>query len=139
MNDRPTLVEILDAVRHHLETNIIPAVKGDSRVYFQTLVAVNLLKIAGRDAEMGYTQQLEAWTAIEGHDANDTIQPDDLARRLEGFHAALCDAIRRGERDTDIHAQSALYQQMRALTERALQINNPKFLDTLAAGDAEKV
>jgi len=47
--DRPDVSELIDAVRQHLEQQVIPAVKDDPKLYFQTLVAANVLKIAGRD------------------------------------------------------------------------------------------
>ncbi|MDL1885067.1 hypothetical protein FBR01_15630, partial [Anaerolineae bacterium CFX8] len=52
MYDRPTLSELLDAVRAHLEENIIPLLKDDRKLYYQTLVAVNALRIDGRELPM---------------------------------------------------------------------------------------
>ena len=42
MNDRPTAAELLDAVRHFLETDLLPGL-ADARQRFQTLIAANVL------------------------------------------------------------------------------------------------
>ncbi|MFN8531896.1 MAG: DUF6285 domain-containing protein, partial [Anaerolineae bacterium] len=64
--DRPTLTELIDAVRTHLESALIPAVKGDARLYFQTLIAINLLKTAEREIQLRPAQQQMAWNRLNG-------------------------------------------------------------------------
>ena len=58
MIDRPTLAELIDAARMHMETNVIPAVREDRKLYFRTLVAINVLKIAERELELAFVRAL---------------------------------------------------------------------------------
>ncbi len=48
MNDRPTAQELVDAVRLFLEKELLPGLT-DARLRFQTLVAANVLAVAGRE------------------------------------------------------------------------------------------
>jgi hypothetical protein len=48
MNDRPTAQELIEAARLYLEKELLPAL-SDARLRFQTLVAANVLSVAGRE------------------------------------------------------------------------------------------
>jgi len=48
MNDRPTAVELVNAVRQYLESELLPTLT-DARLKFQTLIAANVLSIAERE------------------------------------------------------------------------------------------
>jgi hypothetical protein len=48
MQDRPSFVELLDAVRHFLETEVAPR-QTDHRARFRTLVTINALTILDRE------------------------------------------------------------------------------------------
>ncbi len=48
MSDRPTAPELVEAVREFLEHEILPTLT-DHRLRFRTLVALNALRIAGRE------------------------------------------------------------------------------------------
>jgi hypothetical protein len=50
--DRPTAVELVEATREFLESEILPTLT-DQRLRFRTLVAINALGIAQRDLESG--------------------------------------------------------------------------------------
>lgn len=135
--DRPTLEELIDAARMHLETAVIPAVKGDARLYFQSLVAANILRIAARQASLeaahlqGLWQDMNALLgAVEPFDGD----PADLRRRLEARRADLCAAIRAGDYDAEDRAAPLLVHLLRA-TRLQLEVANPKFLEALDAED----
>src|SRR5205823_12457651 len=51
MQDRPTAVELLGAVREFLDQDVMPAVEG--RVQFHTRVAVNALGMLERELRLG--------------------------------------------------------------------------------------
>ena len=51
MQDRPTAVELLEAVREFLGQDVMPAVEG--RVRFHTRVAVNALGMLERELRLG--------------------------------------------------------------------------------------
>jgi hypothetical protein len=51
MHDRPTAAELVDAVTEFLERDLQPSIDG--RLAFHTRVAVNALRIVGREMELG--------------------------------------------------------------------------------------
>ena len=135
MNDRPNLSELIDAARGHLESQVIPAIKGDAKLYFQTLVAINVLKIAEREIALHYPHLRAEWerlnTLMGSVDALpvDPIQADaTLAARVQ----LLCGAIRAGEYDDD-QRRAALFDHLIHTARESLAIDNPKFLQTLDA------
>ena len=68
MYDRPNTSELIDAVRGHLEANVIPlARETNRRLYFQTLVAINVLKIVERELQMGQAHALAEWESLNAH------------------------------------------------------------------------
>jgi hypothetical protein len=97
--DRPTALELIEAVTEFLSTEVLPAAP-DHRFKFRTLVALNALGIAYRELEAG----------------SDVVLGDEEA-------AALARRIRAGEvRDDDL----ALLKQHVAAK---LRISNPGYLD----------
>jgi hypothetical protein len=50
MHDRPTAVELIEAVTEFLSTEVLPAA-ADHRLKFRTLVALNALAIATRELQ----------------------------------------------------------------------------------------
>lgn len=52
MPDRPTALELIEAVTEFLSTEVLPAA-SDHRLRFRTLVALNALGIAFRELEAG--------------------------------------------------------------------------------------
>ena len=50
MSDRPTALELLEAVEEFLSTEVLPTL-DDQRLKFRTLVAMNALGIARRELE----------------------------------------------------------------------------------------
>jgi hypothetical protein len=50
MSDRPTALELLEAVEEFLSSEVLPAL-DDQRLKFRTLVAMNALGIARRELE----------------------------------------------------------------------------------------
>jgi hypothetical protein len=80
--DRPTALELIEAVTEFLSTEVLPAAT-DHRLKFRTLVALNALGIAHRELESGEDLLIADDEATE------------LARRIragdvrEGDHALL--------------------------------------------------
>ena len=81
MSDRPTALELLEAVEEFLSSELLPTL-DDQRLKFRTLVAMNALGIARRELEAG-----------EEGMGEDELR--ELARRIragdvdEGLHARL--------------------------------------------------
>lgn len=109
----PTALDLLDAVRDHLATRLVPAIT-DPRLRFQTLVAAHVLGVVVREGSL------------------DASMIDVLRALRDGLGAppsdeALCDAIEAGDFD-DLPRRDALHAYLTARAELALQSWNPGFL-----------
>jgi len=109
----PTAQELLDAVRDHLVSRVIPAIT-DPRLRFQTLVAAHVLGVAVREASLTPAMRDEV-TALR--DALGEFSTDD----------ALCAAIDAGAFDAPA-ARDALHAYLTSRAAYALQSWNPAFL-----------
>ncbi|HYV58907.1 MAG TPA: DUF6285 domain-containing protein [Acidimicrobiia bacterium] len=83
MQDRPTAVELLEAIREFLEQDVMPAVEG--RVQFHSRVAINALGMLERELLRG--PDLDAAErarlgALLGHDADVRTLMAELAARI---------------------------------------------------------
>lgn len=89
MMDRPSLLEIVTAVREFLDTQALPQLQGHTAYHGR--VAVNALKIAERELAGGADAaavELEGLRALLG---------DGTEGDLEQLNRRLCEAIRQGE------------------------------------------
>jgi hypothetical protein len=80
MQDRPTAVELLEAIREFLQQDVMPAVEG--RVQFHNRVAINALGMLERELRLG--PDLDAAErarlgALLGHDAEVATLTAELA------------------------------------------------------------
>ena len=126
MNDRPTAAELIDAVRRHLEAEVLPAL-ADARLKFQTLVAANVLAIAGRELAAEEAMLREEWAALIGTEAPPERR-DDLRRAVYEANVAVCGRIRAGAFD-EPNAFRDLAQRLRPLVEHKLSVANPRYLE----------
>ncbi|MBK9121942.1 MAG: hypothetical protein IPM16_02320 [Chloroflexi bacterium] len=117
MTDRPMLQELIDAVRHHIEAAVIPVVRGEPKLYFQTLVALNLLRVAAR--EIGAASEL---AKVES-DVLSVLMGDD-ERAPAALVPALCASIRSGKFDRDEQFVAALHG-LSQWVNAQLAVNNP--------------
>lgn len=126
MTDRPDLNALLDAVRLHLEANVLPVIRAEPRLYFQTLVALNLLKIGQREIAQVDELLREEWTALNALTGEDTAAPereDLLADELNKRRAVLGKAIRAGKYDSPDDA-TRLLSYFEATVGAQLALNN---------------
>lgn len=135
MYDRPTAAELLQAARHHLESQVLPVARqANFKLYFQTLVANNVLKIVEREINLRETHLQAEWARLnmllESVSLPQTT--DALENQLAQRNATLCQQIRAGEWDDS----RAMLEHLRATATEQLNVANPKFLKTLAAEDA---
>lgn len=137
MYDRPAANELIQAARHHFETGILPLTRETHhKLYFQTLVAINVLKIVERELAHSSAHFRAEWSRlnmIQGNMPLPESTPEQLAA-LEKRNADLCTAIRRGDHDTD----SAVFEHLRQCAIEQLEVANPKYLAMLRAEDAQK-
>lgn len=112
--DRPTVPELLEAVREFLETEVQPNLEGS--VAFHTRVAVNVLKIVERELALGpelMTEEKARLVALLGRDGD-----------LDSLADALIEAIRAGQMDVDT---PGLVPHLRSTVMAKLAIDNPRY------------
>ncbi len=138
MYDRPTADELIDAALAHFEAQVIPAIRADRRLYFQTLVAVNVLKIVQREMQHARDHQQAEWLRLNALLNSSEPLPSDAhaaAAQLTQRTGDLCASIRRGDYDGGGERQAALFAHLLAATVEQLAVANPRYLQTLAAED----
>jgi Domain of unknown function (DUF6285) len=104
MQDRPTAVELLEAVREFLERDVMPATEG--RVRFHSRVAVNALGMLERELRLGPeldAAERDRLAALLGHDADLAALTAKLAGRirdgsLDDRRDEVVDAVRESVR-----------------------------------------
>lgn len=124
MNDKPDVQGLLDVVRHHLESAIVPVVKTDGGLYFQTLIAINLLKIAARELALRPAHLSAEWddlNAVFNLEEPIPTDPDAAEAAIRARQSTLVDLIARGDFD-DAAAQSALLAYLSATTQRQMAV-----------------
>jgi hypothetical protein len=129
MIDRPTSVELVQAVRQYLEAELLPALT-DARQRFQTLVAAHVLGIVERELPREQHLLFE-----ESRQLADILQrppssaqaADSLRGEVIAAQAELCERIRTGDYDDPVACQTLL-RQLRPMVMRKLEIANPRYL-----------
>ena len=139
MTDRPDLNALLDAVRFHIESNLLPVIRAEPRLYFQTLVALNLLKIGQRESAQVGKLLRDEWSALNLLREEETPMPineDLLANELNRRRAALGSDIRTGKYDSPDQASrvAALLEQT---VGAQLTLNNPGLAARMAKEAAD--
>jgi hypothetical protein len=132
MNDRPSAAELIDAVRHYLETELLPTLT-DARLRFQTLIAANVLAIVGRELPAAEDLLREEWVLLAPWVGLSGSAPSglaDLRRAVREANARLGDRIRAGAFD-DLQRFHELAAVLRRTVVRKLEIANPRYLKSV--------
>ncbi|MBZ0278600.1 MAG: DUF6285 domain-containing protein [Anaerolineae bacterium] len=134
MYDKPNAAELIDAVCQHLQDAIIPLLKDtDRRLYYETLVAINALKITQREAALEMVHLREEWQRLNFIQRASTPFPDTLAAAqmaLAERNRRLCEDIAAGVYDY-WPRQAALFEHLMVTTHAQLEVTNPDFLKQL--------
>lgn len=141
MTDRPDLAGLLDAARMHLEANVLPVIRSDPKLYFQTLVALNVLGIAQRELAHGADMRRAEWAAfvaLTGIEFPVPASDRAMDRMLADSRAALCSAIRQGEYDRPADS-SRLMLYLETVVADQLAVNNPAMAERLARERASQM
>jgi Domain of unknown function (DUF6285) len=135
MQDRPTVAELLDAVRGFLEHDAIDALEGTAK--FHARVAANVMAIALRELELEPAQLAAEWQRLDAllGGAPAPSDPSALRDAVRARTEALCERIRRGDAD-DGAFRAAVFNHVRATVREKLAIANPKLL---ASEDAARL
>jgi hypothetical protein len=134
MYDRPSAQALVEAARQHLENHVVAAVKSDPKLYFETLVAINVLRVVERELALAPDHLAAEWASLKAITGEESaaLSPDPNA--LYGHNQALAAAIRAGEYD-DATRSAALLDHLLAVTRLQLEVGNPRFLAALDAED----
>src|SRR5215510_8677148 len=108
MQDRPTLAELLDAVRGFLEHDALDALDGTAK--FHARVAVNVLAIALRELELEPAHLAAEWQRLDAllGPMPMPADPGALGQGLRARSEALCERIRRGDADAGAFRDAVL-------------------------------
>ena len=127
MQDRPTLTELLDAVRGFLEKDVVPALDGTAK--FHARVAANVLAIAARELALEPGQLADEWARLDALLGPAPRPAEAAAQRaaLQERNEALCARIRAGEADAEPF-RAAVRAHVEATVREKLAVANPKLL-----------
>jgi hypothetical protein len=117
LHDRPTIAEILQAVRSYLTDEV--AKTDDRRARFRALIAANVLAIAERELTTGADD-----ARFDDEGLRDLGYIDGSADYRRG---RLCADIRAGTYDAPDRFAAAL-EYARSIVERKLAVSNPRYL-----------
>jgi hypothetical protein len=123
MQDRPSYDELLSAIEHFLDTEIVPNVPGARG--FHGRVAANAIRILRRELAME-DEQLEAeWAGLNG--LLGAMPPPhgraSLRSAISERNEELCAAIRDGTADN-----AAIFAHVRRTVRDKLRVTNPELL-----------
>jgi len=129
LQDRPTVLELLAAVRTFLEEDIVPGLEGRQR--FHVLVSANVLGILERELGGEEAALLAEWTRLARLLGLGGAQPPE---RMTALRAAvgelteqLAERIRRGDADAGQWAE-AVRAHVRETVVEKLRVANPRYL-----------
>lgn len=128
MQDRPTALELLAAVRAFLEDDVVPALEGRRR--FHALVATNVLGVVERELGGEEAQLAAEWGRLApllGEAGPAPAGLRELRRAVRALTGRLAERIRTGELDAAPLA-SAVRAHVRATVVEKLRVANPKYL-----------
>jgi hypothetical protein len=100
MNDRPTALELLEAVRRFLSDEAVPNLAG--HLSYQARVAANVVAIVAQELRCESRQLEGEWTRLNDLLEEDAAPPADRAELAEAISARterLVERIRAGDGD----------------------------------------
>lgn len=127
MGDRPTKLELLEAVRRFLDEELQPELEGVRR--FHARVASNALAIVAREVEHEAESLPALYAAVTALLGRNEVEPRDLAeldRAIDALEAELCERIRAGDADAGPFRGEVLGYLRQSVRER-LAVSNPGY------------
>lgn len=127
MQDRPTALELLEAIEKFLEEQVVPATDGT--VKFLTRVSVNSLRIVQRELQMeeeALDREWEGLNALLGAEARPTTL-HELRERVAGRNTELSARIQNGDSDSGDWADGVFAHVKSTVRDKAA-IADPRLL-----------
>jgi hypothetical protein len=129
MQDRPTDIELIEAVVQFLNEEVTPVI-ADARLRFRVLIAANVLKIVQRELALGDTPLLAEWQQLAALLNRPTDPPStptlELRSSLQVLNRELCARIRAGDADGDW--REAVFNHVWNTVTEKLRVANPQYL-----------
>jgi hypothetical protein len=126
MQDKPTSVELLEALAAFLREEVAPRVDGGLR--FKALVGANVAGIVAREIALGPSHDRAALARlVELLGKEDCGDGGDVAARVRELSFELCRRIEAGDADGGEWRERVL-EHLRADVDEKLAIDNPKAL-----------
>ncbi len=131
MGDRPTKLELLEAVRRFLDEDLVPELEGVRR--FHARVASNALGIVAREIEHEAESLPALYSAIaallnrsEPALTQAGMELAEIDRAIDALEAELCARIRAGDADAAPFRSEVLTYLRQSVRER-LAVSNPGY------------
>jgi hypothetical protein len=134
MHDRPSVLALIEAAQRHLAEEVAPAL-SEPRLRFRTLVAANVLSIAGRELALGEAQAAAEWerlARILNRHNERPLSPRQQIEEIGAMNRDVCRQIENGRFDKAEEWQ-ALLGHCRQTAEEKLAVANPGFLERTSA------
>jgi hypothetical protein len=129
MQDRPTYGELLDAVRHFIEADVVPKLEGPKK--FHARVAANVLGIVQRELALEDEQlhrECESLGALLESNEPTPYQREPLRRLVRERTMELCRRIAVGDAEEGEWRRAVLVHVRQTVREK-LEVANPKYLE----------
>ncbi|MCK6554504.1 DUF6285 domain-containing protein [Candidatus Binatia bacterium] len=126
MQDRPTYMELLNAVQQFIENDVVPALEGPKK--YHARVAANVLAIVSRELATEETHLRSEWERLGtllDDDAPPPVGREALRTRLRRRNLALCERIRRGDADAGPW-RAAVWEHVRQTVVEKLTVADPR-------------
>ena len=127
MQDRPTIPELLTAVTHLLDGEVVPNLSGSRQFYGR--VAANVLRIVMRELDLGEEQTTAEWQRLDS-----LLSPAEQPEKYDAVREAiwqrtreLCVRIQNGDADSGSYREQVL-SHLKQTTHDKLAISNPKWI-----------
>lgn len=132
MQDRPTVPELLKAVTHLLDKELVPALTGSQQFYAR--VSANVLRMVMRELEHEDEQLQTEWERLNTllSPIERPTTPTGLRQAIRQRTEALCQRIRRGDADAGPYREQVLAH-LRETVQEKLLVSNPQWLNRPAS------
>ncbi|MEW6270280.1 MAG: DUF6285 domain-containing protein [Thermodesulfobacteriota bacterium] len=129
MQDRPTIDELLEAVRRFLADEVVPATDG--RRQFLARVAANALDLVRRELATEAAHAEREWRGLDALLGPEPMPREraELAAAVRRRNQALCKRIRAGAYDAGSSERAALLAHVRATVHDKLEVTNRAYVD----------
>ncbi len=129
MQDRPTAIELVAAVRDFLEKEVLSAL-SQQRLRFRTRVAANALTIVERELRLGSGPACQEAQRLQELLEAPPFSRDECEAHARAFRLELARRIRSGAADGGAW-RAAVIATTRSSVRDKLSVSNPKFVDAV--------